>query len=91
MTLHHELTKLLNRYNTEQASNTPDFLLAEFLIACLAAYNMAVQSRATWYGRMDVPGRGSVPFPGTPGSVSVKEHEQLTFDGVSEDDTQLPF
>lgn len=46
-----ELIKLLNRYSQENMSNTPDFILAEYLIACLAAFNVAVQQRETWYGR----------------------------------------
>lgn len=56
-----ELTKLLNGY--ENDSNTPDFILAEYLTDCLNAWNAAVRARASWYGRMDEPGMGSVPFP----------------------------
>jgi hypothetical protein len=50
-----KLTTLLNGY--ENPSNTPDFILAEYLTACLTAYNTAVQHRAAWYGRMDEPGQ----------------------------------
>lgn len=37
-----ELTTLLNKYNKESASNTPDYALAEFLIKCLESYNFVI-------------------------------------------------
>ena len=46
-----ELQSLLNRHSQENASNTPDFILAQYLSGCLIAFNMAVQQRETWYGR----------------------------------------
>lgn len=55
-----EIQNVLNRHSAENESNTPDFILAEYLTDCLAAYDKAVQRRAAWYGRIDVPGRGSV-------------------------------
>jgi hypothetical protein len=33
----------------EQYSDTPDFLLAEFLKGCLTAYESTVQKRDKWY------------------------------------------
>jgi hypothetical protein len=57
-----DLAALLNGYSLENESNTQDFILAEYLIRCLDAYNVALNDRARWYGRMDVPGRGSLPF-----------------------------
>jgi hypothetical protein len=41
----------LNSVSAENGSNTPDFLLAEYLISCLAAYERAVNARERWYGR----------------------------------------
>lgn len=61
--LQSELQALLNRHSAENRSNTPDFILAEYLMMCLAAFNYAVRYRASWYGRIDAPGRGSIPFP----------------------------
>ena len=55
MTFIIELEQLLNRHSMEQRSNTPDFILAEYLIACLRAYEGAVERRAQWYGHMDTP------------------------------------
>lgn len=46
-----ELTALLNRHSAENDSDTPDFLLAEYLMNCLAAFNRAVGAREGWYGR----------------------------------------
>ena len=46
-----ELRSVINRYSVENASNTPDFILAKYLMGCLDAFNMAVQQRETWYGR----------------------------------------
>lgn len=45
-----ELQELLNRHSMENGCDTPDFLLADYLIGCLAAFNSAVNQRATWYG-----------------------------------------
>jgi hypothetical protein len=42
---------LINQYSQENASNTPDFILAQYLEACLQAFNTATQQRETWYGR----------------------------------------
>lgn len=36
-----DLEKLINRYSIENLSNTHDFILADFLVKCLAAYNEA--------------------------------------------------
>jgi hypothetical protein len=49
--IEHELTQLLNKYNQDNVSSSPDWLLAQFLLSCLAAFNIAVQQRETWYGR----------------------------------------
>lgn len=46
-----ELESLINRHSMENASDTPDFILAHYLAACLAAFNTATRDRETWYGR----------------------------------------
>jgi hypothetical protein len=46
-----ELTTLLNSYSFENDSNTPDFILARYLLNCLNAWNDAVMERETWHGR----------------------------------------
>lgn len=60
--LRSEIKAALNRHSAENGSNTPDHILADYLLACLAAYDAAVLARARWFGRIDEPGRGSVPF-----------------------------
>lgn len=46
-----ELEALINKYSLENSSNAPDFLLAAFLVGCLAQFNRAVNRREIWYGR----------------------------------------
>lgn len=43
-----DLTRLLNFHGVGNGSDTPDFILAEYLLACLAAYDAAVQARERW-------------------------------------------
>ncbi len=45
-----ELERLLNKYNMEAGSDTPDFLLAEYLRSCLTVFNVVMVKRAKWYG-----------------------------------------
>ena len=40
-----ELQHLINKHSKENGSNTPDFVLAEYLCACLTAYDKAVNKR----------------------------------------------
>ncbi len=40
-----ELEGLINSHSLENESNTQDFLLAEYLMACLLAYTTAVNER----------------------------------------------
>ena len=46
-----ELENLINKHSIENESNTPDWLLAQYLLSCLVAFNIAVQQRETWYDR----------------------------------------
>lgn len=49
-TLEQELTTLLNKCNQENNSDTPDFILAGYLLDCLAIWNKNVNRRNEWYG-----------------------------------------
>lgn len=51
MDLEKEIAATLNRASAENESNTPDYILAQYLMGCLAAFNTAVQQRENWYGR----------------------------------------
>lgn len=43
-----ELETIINRYSKENGSNTPDFILAEYLDDCLAAFDKASKRRTKW-------------------------------------------
>lgn len=51
MSFRKELEELINRYSKENGSNTPDFILAEYLVNTLAVFDTAVRARENWYGR----------------------------------------
>lgn len=46
-----ELSEVINRNSLELESNTPDFILAEYLYYCWESFNWAVKRRETHYGR----------------------------------------
>lgn len=50
-TFEKELENLINRYSKENGSNTPDFILAEYMSKCLTNFNDIVTKREKWYGR----------------------------------------
>lgn len=52
--LRHEIEQAVNRVSAENGSNTPDIILADFLVSCLAAFDRAVLARERWYGRHPV-------------------------------------
>lgn len=60
-TLRSELSAVLNRHCRDNGSNTPDFILAQYLANCLDAYDIAVQRRAQWFNRMDTIS-GPLPY-----------------------------
>jgi hypothetical protein len=53
--LERELAVLLNRHSQENASGTPDFILAEYLIATLRLYDETIRKRSEWRGDVDGP------------------------------------
>lgn len=50
-----ELEQLINKHSMESGSDTPDFLLAEYLRSCLVAFNIAITKRDLWYGKTPTP------------------------------------
>jgi hypothetical protein len=54
-----ELKGLLNRYSIENESNTPDFILADYLYDCLRAFERAANTRSRW-SRSATSGTGGV-------------------------------
>lgn len=43
--LRKELTELLNRHSQENRSNTPDYILSDFMLSCLTAFDNATNKR----------------------------------------------
>jgi len=46
-----ELEQLINKYSLERMSNTPDYILSEYLIRCLSNYAIAHNDCVTWHIR----------------------------------------
>lgn len=43
------LEALINEYSLENGSDTPDYILAQYLCACLSNYNHTLYARDVWY------------------------------------------
>jgi hypothetical protein len=61
----------LSHVNAENGSNTPDYILADYLVSCLAAFDRAVLARERWYGYSM-----HVGMPDTISRPNVMTHEQ---------------
>lgn len=48
-TFEQELSKLINRFGQEHVSETPDFILAEYMLHSLLSFNRALSQRKEWY------------------------------------------
>jgi hypothetical protein len=48
--LRDEIEIVLNKHSAENGSSTPDFILAQYLMDCLQAFDGAVTARMAWYG-----------------------------------------
>ncbi len=46
-----ELQSLINSHSLENGSDTPDFILAQYIGECLEAFDKATKAREKWYGR----------------------------------------
>jgi len=44
-----EISELINRNNLEAGSDTPDFILSEYLYNCLMNFNKTTVARTKWY------------------------------------------
>ncbi len=42
---------LINRHSMEKGSDTPDFILAAYLMGCIKIFDSTVARRENWYGR----------------------------------------
>ena len=46
-----ELQELINIHSIENKSDTPDFILAEYIVRSLRAYDIAINKRDAWYNK----------------------------------------
>ena len=53
--LREEIERVINCHSAENGSNTPDFILAGFLVGCLEMFDAAVNGREQWFGRNKKP------------------------------------
>jgi len=44
-----EISNVINDHSKESGSDTPDFILAEYLEMCLEAFDVTTKSRKNWY------------------------------------------
>ena len=65
MSFEKALKTLINEHGQENDSNTPDWILAQYMGGCLATFNKAVQQRENWYGRDPRPSSGTGDNPAT--------------------------
>lgn len=59
-TLTQDLAAVINSHSRENASNTPDFILADYLVACLIAFEAASNHRGAWYGDARQPAASAI-------------------------------
>ena len=50
-----DLIALLNAHGIDNQTNTPDYLLGDYLLACLKAFDSTVQARDTWHSPTKPP------------------------------------
>lgn len=43
-----ELSEVINRHSRENLSDTPDFILADFIAGCLNVYENTVKAKKEW-------------------------------------------
>ena len=60
-----KLRSLINEYSMEEHSNTPDFILAEYLNICLQAFGLAMAKRDRWYAAPTKAAEQSVQLTGS--------------------------
>lgn len=56
-----ELTQLINKYNLDTEANTPDYLLAEYVIDVLSSHIGITKTRDEWKERPKAPVNPDIP------------------------------
>jgi len=57
--LRQQIEQAINYCSAENGCDTPDFILAQYLVACLDAFDAAVNQRREWWGDKDQTGFGT--------------------------------
>lgn len=55
-----KLEILINKHSMENGSNTPDYILAEYLVNCLKAFNQSMEEREHYYGEFIDPNKTEI-------------------------------
>ena len=58
-----ELAQVINRHSRENGSNTPDFILAAYLVDCLENFDRIMLWRQKWYSPEGVPAAERINGP----------------------------
>lgn len=73
-----DLRILINTYSRENTSNTPDFVLAQYLEGCLTAFDTAMQQRDKWHGLNTIlQGNGYVADGVLPVETPREDHKTI--------------
>jgi hypothetical protein len=49
MSFEKDLESLINKYSKENESNTPDYILAKYMLRSLENFNLTLKERSEWY------------------------------------------
>ena len=87
MTFQKELEELLNKWSMENGSNTPDFILAQFMMDCFLSFERSVNNRQIFLLAFDdnLPARAAeLPLErNTPMQAACKHDDIRRLGGVS--------
>jgi hypothetical protein len=90
-----DLEKLINNYSLENENDTPDFIIADYLIECLDNYSNIIKARDKWYGdehwkeEKEMQRKQNEDYNFIPEDEEViNEHERL-IDEFCDDDTLI--
>jgi len=61
-----KLRSLINCESMENGSNTPDFILRDYLLGALDLFDRTVTRREDWFGRTQPPREGHIPAAPSP-------------------------
>jgi len=56
-----DIEEVINTHSKESISDTPDFILAKYLIDCLNAFDQAVLRRKAWFSTPEATKESIIP------------------------------